>query len=134
MRRLIVILFGVLAVGWVGLFMAPRLSGPTEVAVADLSVFDAVYGVIAIKDEVDPSTMIIEEDVPILTRDGTRLSAKLHRPVTDAPVSVVMSFCRLSQRCRAEWHVLSGHFAMGCRLRHSTILSESDYPVAGAIR
>ena len=72
MRRLIVILLGVLAVGWVGLFVAPRLSGPTEVAVADLSVFDAVDGVIAIKDEVDSSTMIIEEDVPILTRDGAR--------------------------------------------------------------
>ncbi len=95
MKRWIIRFFVLIAVivGGVAVFL--RITAPSggEVAVANPEIFDPETGFIELVDTADlEGRVIIEEDVPVLARDGTRLSAKVFRPTQEGTYPVVMAF------------------------------------------
>lgn len=95
MKRWIIRVLILLAIGVAGAAVFLRITTPAggDVAVADPAIFDPETGFIALVDRADlESQVIIQEDVPVLARDGTRLSAKVFRPRQEGAYPVVMAF------------------------------------------
>lgn len=91
MMRVLVLV--VLIVGSAVVFLRMTASSGGDVAVADPAIFDPETGFIQLVDTADlEDRVIVENDVAVLTRDGTRLSARVFRPRQDGAYPVVMAF------------------------------------------
>ncbi|MEO1733452.1 MAG: CocE/NonD family hydrolase [Pseudomonadota bacterium] len=83
----------VICVGVAGYLLSPETADAPAAAVAGPNVFDPDTGVIRVLDVSElADSVLVEDDVPILVRDGTRLSAKVFRPNTNDRHPVVMAF------------------------------------------